>query len=61
MIQTVFPNNEDFAKIQYEFSKNVASKTNGNFPELKFAFSTDRVVTNESINFCLFIECSVSH
>lgn len=27
--QTVFPHQEDFAKIQYDFSKNVASKSNG--------------------------------
>lgn len=29
---TVFPNSEDFMKIQYEFNKNAANKANGNFP-----------------------------
>lgn len=31
-ILSVFPNNDDFMKIQYEFQKNAANKANGNFP-----------------------------
>ena len=43
---SVYPNNEDFGKIQYEFNKNVQTKANGNFPE----FISPSLTINHTMN-----------